>query len=165
MNGHNLDQQMAALQNLERQGQEENAMMRQLAEKSSHDSTSVRILTIITLIYLPCTVVSVSKMHRFREGIFVSSSLIRSKSFYSTQFVDKKQLPSGESKIGYATNAWLFFAVSIPLTLFTISVWYTWANSRRLYQSLLLMQKDKKRKLQERIQSLRSGKQETQLPC
>lgn len=59
MNGYNLDQQISALQNLEIQGQEENAMMRQLAEKSSHDSTSVRILTIITLIYLPCTVVSV----------------------------------------------------------------------------------------------------------
>jgi hypothetical protein len=68
MNGHNLDQQMAALQNLERQGQEENAMMRQLAEKSSHDSTSVRILTIITLIYLPCTVVSVSKKHSLERS-------------------------------------------------------------------------------------------------
>jgi len=60
MNGYNLSQQMLALQSLERQGQEETAMMRRLAEKSSHDSTSVRILTIITLIYLPCTVVSVS---------------------------------------------------------------------------------------------------------
>ncbi|EAT87761.1 hypothetical protein SNOG_05370 [Parastagonospora nodorum SN15] len=138
MNGHNLDQQMAALQNLERQGQEENAMMRQLAEKSSHDSTSVRILTIITLIYLPCTVVS---------------------------FVDKKELPSGETKIKYATNAWLFFAVSIPLTLFTISVWYMWANSRRIYQSLLLMQKDKRKKLHECINDLRSEKQGTELPC
>lgn len=51
---------MSALQHLEREAYEENAMMRQLAEKSSRDSTSVRILTIITLIYLPCTVVSVS---------------------------------------------------------------------------------------------------------
>jgi hypothetical protein len=60
MNGYNLDQQMLALQNLEQQGQDENAIMRQLAEKGSRDSASVRILTIITLIYLPCTVVSVS---------------------------------------------------------------------------------------------------------
>jgi hypothetical protein len=36
-------------------------MMRQLAEKNSYDPASVRILTIITLIYLPCTVVSVSQ--------------------------------------------------------------------------------------------------------
>lgn len=51
---------MSALQNLEKEAYEENTMMRQLAEKSSRDSTSVRILTIITLIYLPCTVVSVN---------------------------------------------------------------------------------------------------------
>jgi hypothetical protein len=51
---------MSALQNLEKEAHEENEIMRQLAEKSSRDSTSVRILTIITLIYLPCTVVSVA---------------------------------------------------------------------------------------------------------
>jgi hypothetical protein len=50
---------MTVLQNIEKQAQAENAMMRQLAEKSSQDSSSVRILTIIMLIYLPCTVVSV----------------------------------------------------------------------------------------------------------
>jgi hypothetical protein len=42
----------------------------------------------------------------------------------------------------YAKNAWLFFAVSIHLTLFTISVWYTWANSRRLYHALLSVRKE-----------------------
>jgi hypothetical protein len=50
---------MKALQNLETQAQEENAIMRKLAENNSHESQSARILTIITLIYLPCTVVSV----------------------------------------------------------------------------------------------------------
>ena len=34
--------------------------MRQLAEKSNRDSSVVKTLTIITLIYLPATVVSVS---------------------------------------------------------------------------------------------------------
>ena len=53
---------MKALHSLEEQACDENTMMRQLAEKSSRDSTSVRILTIITLIYLPCTVVSVSTL-------------------------------------------------------------------------------------------------------
>lgn len=54
---------MTALQNLERQAQDENAIMRELAEKSSRETSSVRILTIIMLIYLPCTVVSVSTGH------------------------------------------------------------------------------------------------------
>jgi hypothetical protein len=61
MNGYSPEQQMLALQNLEREAQEENAIMHELARKGRRDSASVRILTIITLIYLPCTVVSVSR--------------------------------------------------------------------------------------------------------
>jgi hypothetical protein len=34
--------------------------MREIAEKNSRDSSSMRVLTIITMIYLPCTIVSVS---------------------------------------------------------------------------------------------------------
>jgi hypothetical protein len=62
LNGHNLDQQMFALQNLQRQAQDENAIMRKLAEQGSRDSASVRILTVLTLIYLPTAVVSVSRL-------------------------------------------------------------------------------------------------------
>ncbi|CAO2658701.1 Nn.00g064240.m01.CDS01 [Neocucurbitaria sp. VM-36] len=114
--GHNIDQQIAALHKLERQGQDENVIMRQLAEKSSHDSSSMRILTIITMIYLPCTIVS---------------------NFYSTQFVTSKELDTGGTKLEYTTNAWLFFAISVPLTTFTIIIWYIWVNSARLLQFVL----------------------------
>ncbi|KAF2035537.1 hypothetical protein EK21DRAFT_96760 [Setomelanomma holmii] len=143
MNSHNLDRQMLALQNLQRQGQEENAMMRELAEKSSRDSTSVRILTIITLIYLPCTVVS---------------------SFYSTQFVDQKELPTGETRLEYTKNAWLFFAVSVPLTFFTITVWYVWANARRLSRALLAVQTAQVERMRQRMKSLPINAQSTKLP-
>jgi hypothetical protein len=50
---------MALLNDLQQQGREENTIMRELAEKGSREAASVKILTIITLIYLPCTVVSV----------------------------------------------------------------------------------------------------------
>lgn len=111
--GHNIDQQIAALHKLERQGQDENIIMRQLAEKSSRDSSSMRILTIITMIYLPCTIVS---------------------NFFSTQFVNSKELDTGDTKLEYATNAWLFFAISVPLTFFTILIWYLWVNSERIFE-------------------------------
>lgn len=113
--GHNIDQQIAALHKLERQGQDENIIMRQLAEKSSRDSSSMRILTIITMIYLPCTIVS---------------------NFFSTQFVNSKELDTGDTKLEYATNAWLFFAISVPLTFFTILIWYFWVNSEKLLELL-----------------------------
>ncbi|CAI6338066.1 unnamed protein product [Periconia digitata] len=56
--GHDLNRQMEALQSIEKEAKNENAIMRELAEKASRDSSSVRILTMITLIYLPFTVVS-----------------------------------------------------------------------------------------------------------
>ncbi|KAF2872633.1 hypothetical protein BDV95DRAFT_391903 [Massariosphaeria phaeospora] len=114
--GHNINHQISALQALEKQGQDENAIMRELAEKNSRDSSSMRVLTIITMIYLPCTIVS---------------------NFYSTQFVNQKELASGGTTLEYSQNAWLFFAISIPLTAFTILIWYSWLNSQRLLDLML----------------------------
>lgn len=68
----------------------------------------MRILTIITMIYLPCTIVS---------------------NFFSTQFVNSKESDSGKMTLEYTNNAWLFFAISVPLTLMTILIWYLWVNS------------------------------------
>ncbi|KAF2184449.1 hypothetical protein K469DRAFT_709209 [Zopfia rhizophila CBS 207.26] len=102
-----LNQQVSALESLEQQSQLESAAMRELTEKGTRDSSSVRVLTIITLIYLPCTVVS---------------------NFYSTQFVNRRE----SGKIEYAQNYWLFFAISVPLTIFTLFVWYSWANKAKL---------------------------------
>ncbi|KAF1960379.1 hypothetical protein CC80DRAFT_292804 [Byssothecium circinans] len=103
-------------QKLQMQGQEENAIMRRLAEKNTRDSSSMRILTIITMIYLPCTIVS---------------------NFYSTQFVNQKEIPTGGTKLEYAQNTYIFFAISVPLTLLTITVWYAWVNSERMLQLLV----------------------------
>ncbi|KAF1940154.1 hypothetical protein EJ02DRAFT_406954 [Clathrospora elynae] len=141
--GHNINQQITALHKLERQGQDENVMMRQLAEKSSHDSSSMRILTIITMIYLPCTIVS---------------------NFYSTQFVQSKELDSGNTTLEYSTNAWLFFAISIPLTLFTIMIWYMWVNSERLLQLISMGRDDHRENVIKITQLLRYKRPSVGLP-
>jgi len=159
LNAHNLDQQMFALQSLQRQAQDENAIMRELAEQGSRDSASVRILTILTLIYLPSTVVSVRlappRMH----------PLTYLQSFYSTQFVDKDKSADGQMKMKYADNAWLFFAVSIPLTLFTIMVWYSWANSRALYRTVVLKRDEHTAKIRKHVKSFNFLTKSSGLPC
>lgn len=75
----------------------------------------MRVLTIITMVYLPCTIVS---------------------NFYSTQFVNQKELDNGITRLGYAQNAWLFFAISVPLTIFTFAVWYSWVHAGRMREQL-----------------------------
>jgi len=64
----------------------------------------------------------------------------------------------------YADNAWLFFAVSIPLTLFTIMVWYSWANSRALYQALVSKQEERKEKIRERVKDFAFFRKTPKLP-
>jgi Mg2+ and Co2+ transporter CorA len=81
--------------------------MQTIAEKNRRDSASMRVLTIITMIYLPCTIVS---------------------NFYSTQFVNQIEVDGRSTKMGYAQNAWVFFAISVPLTVFTFLVWYSWVH-------------------------------------
>ncbi|MCJ1394648.1 hypothetical protein MMC18_007528 [Xylographa bjoerkii] len=86
-----------SLKTLAEEARKENITMRTLTEKTTHDAAAVKVLTIITLIYLPATVVS---------------------SFFSTQFVSQEQ-KNGSSSLILASNAWLFAAIALPLTAIT----------------------------------------------
>ncbi|KAL2049176.1 hypothetical protein ABVK25_010526 [Lepraria finkii] len=78
-----------------------------LTEKGTQDAAAVKVLTIITLIYLPATVVS---------------------NFFSTQFVSQKQNDINGTFLVVCSNAWLFAAISIPLTLGTLAIWWLWVR-------------------------------------
>ncbi|KAI9740341.1 MAG: hypothetical protein M1834_004920 [Cirrosporium novae-zelandiae] len=56
-----------ALKILGEESRSENTAMRQLAEKSTRDASAVKVLTIITLIYLPSTVVGVIRLTGVEE--------------------------------------------------------------------------------------------------
>lgn len=56
-----------ALRKLAEEARKENQTMRILTEKGTRDAAAVKVLTIMTLIYLPATVVSVSLTTRARN--------------------------------------------------------------------------------------------------
>lgn len=101
-----------ALQSLAKESGRENEEMRKLSErmhdltkKSTEDAAAVKVLTILTLIYLPATVVS---------------------NFFSTSFVNSEP-PSGSSAhIVISHDWWIFLAASVPLTLATLYIWLVW---------------------------------------
>jgi hypothetical protein len=64
----------------------------------------------------------------------------------------------------YAENAWLFFPVSIPLTVFAIIVWYTWANYMRLYPALMVKQEEHRKKLLQHINHFLTSRKTAELP-
>ena len=48
--------------------------------------------------------------------------------FFSTQFVGQEQEPGGSNKVVVSSNAWLFAAVSVPLTIATLVIWWLWVR-------------------------------------
>ncbi|TVY44398.1 hypothetical protein LSUB1_G002055, partial [Lachnellula subtilissima] len=96
-------EEAVALKDLTKESQAENTLMRGLAEKSTRDAAAVKILTVITLIYLPTTIVA---------------------NFFSTQFVQTND--SGHMTL--TSNAWLLAAIAVPLTIFTVMLWWTWVH-------------------------------------
>ncbi|KAH8749439.1 hypothetical protein BGZ57DRAFT_861392 [Hyaloscypha finlandica] len=91
-----------SLKILAQESREENVAMRLLSEKSTKDAAAVKVITLITIVFLPTTVVA---------------------GFFSTQFV--RQSEDGRTLI-LTDNWWIIAAISLPLTAFTIAIWYCW---------------------------------------
>ena len=101
-----------------------NEKMKDLAEKNAEEAVTITVLALLTLIYLPLTVVS---------------------NFFSTSFVG---LGSSSNRIFVTKDWWILFVVAIPLTGLTIYVWWVWARikAKRRYPfwwSLLGLKKEK----------------------
>lgn len=87
-----------SLRLLAEEARNDNIAMRNLTEKATKDSGAIKIITIITVFFLPATVVA---------------------SFFSTQFVS-----ISAHNLVLSTKWWIYFAITGPLTIFTLLVWY-----------------------------------------
>jgi Mg2+ and Co2+ transporter CorA len=92
-----------ALQALAKESGKESERTRVLTQKSTQDAAAVKVLTILTLIYLPATVVS---------------------NFFSTSFV--KAASGDPGHIAISKDWWILVAASVPLTILTLYIWYVW---------------------------------------
>ncbi|KPI45390.1 uncharacterized protein AB675_595 [Cyphellophora attinorum] len=81
-----------------------NQDMRDMAKTNAQDSAKITVLTILTLVYLPLTVVS---------------------NFFSTSFVGIS--PSSDS-IYVTDDWWLLLVTTLPLTVVTLYVWKVWSD-------------------------------------
>jgi Mg2+ and Co2+ transporter CorA len=96
-----------ALQGLTEESRRENQTMRKLnekmaimAEKNAEEAVTVTVLAVLTMIYLPFTVVS---------------------NFFSTSFVGL-----GTDRIFITRDCWILFLISVPLTFLTVYIWRVW---------------------------------------
>ena len=93
--------------------------MHQLTERSTKDAAAVKILTVITLVYLPTALVAVRVPYSIR-----GASADYAKNFFSTEFVQTSD--SGSMQV--TNNVWLLAAIAVPFTLFTLFLWAGWVH-------------------------------------
>lgn len=91
-----------------------------IAEEVKRDSTSMNGIACVTMIYLPGTFTAVSLPDHDNPLSFKSLTFI-TQSFFALPFL--------EHKIGLA-QFWIYWLVTIPLTLFTLFCWYLWKRHR-----------------------------------
>ena len=112
------------LRKLAIEAKEENAVMKGLTQKATSDASAVKVITIITLVYLPTSVVT---------------------NFFSTTFVNS-QSNAGGTNVTVANNWWVLLAVAVPLTLLTCVVWVLLQNRRKCANAMEAITKTTKRR-------------------
>lgn len=75
-----------------------------IAEASKHDSSSMKILAAVTVLFLP--------------GTFISS-------LFSTSMFDWQ---AEDIRLVLNQRFWLYWAVSLPLTIITLGAWAFWTR-------------------------------------
>jgi hypothetical protein len=83
-----------------------NERMRILAERGAKETAAVTVLTFLTLVYLPLTVVT---------------------NFFSTSFIERS---ATADRIAVSQDWWILVAVAVPLTFATLFVWRVWSHRK-----------------------------------
>jgi hypothetical protein len=99
--------------------------MRRLTEKATQDAAAVKVLTIMTLVYLPATVVLVS--HGEADA---TTKAYQYQNFFSTQFVNQVTRVDDTVQLTVTSNWWIFLAASLPLTAITLYAWWFYVQKQ-----------------------------------
>ncbi|KAI7474653.1 hypothetical protein KC357_g5150 [Hortaea werneckii] len=85
--------------------QHDSMVASQIAELARADSVSMKGISILGLVFLP--------------GTFVSA-------LFGMNFFDLAQNHQGQYVLAVSSNFWLYWAVTVPLTLGTVLLWQLW---------------------------------------
>ena len=116
---------------------EQAAATRSLAIDSKRDAETMKIITVVTLFYLPATFVTVSPSvigKRARADVRDTQALFGMGMF-------QWDFDNAHGRLTVAEDSWLFAAVAVPLTLLTLGFAYGWMwfRDRNNYRTTSLL--------------------------
>ncbi|ETN43126.1 uncharacterized protein HMPREF1541_02284 [Cyphellophora europaea CBS 101466] len=91
-----------SMRTLAEQAHHQTENMGKLTAKATRDAAAVKVLTVVTLVYLPATAVL---------------------NFFSTDFVTTERRDNGSLALIVTGNWWIILAAAVPLTIATVYIW------------------------------------------
>ena len=101
----------------------------EIAEETKRDSSAMKTLALITIVFLPTTAVAVSILTHWLLAMLKHLQTIFSMgTFFDTNTGD------GGDQVKTSPQFWIFWCVAIPLTLGTLMIWILWINRKQVSQ-------------------------------
>ena len=96
-----------------------------IAEAAQRDNATMKGISILGMLFLPGTFVSVSLQspQAFASDIFVLQAIFSMSFFHFTDQGENQQQWTVSREI------WMYWVVTLPLTVITIGVWLVWSRS------------------------------------
>lgn len=107
-----------------------NNKMLKLTNETFDDNATVRVVTVVTLIYLPASFVSVSMAAASWTARLTRGQTVLGMNLFS--FHDGK----GTQNFTISKQFWIFVVLAVPLTLLTLGSWFIFTRRRVLRRKL-----------------------------
>ncbi|TEY31810.1 hypothetical protein BOTCAL_0775g00040 [Botryotinia calthae] len=98
----------------------------EMALASKRDSSAMKTISILGIVFLPGIFVAVRSSPYFRTKECLLNS--NPKSILSTTFFDFKNASSIRTSV--APSFWIYWVITIPVTLIILGLWYFWERKR-----------------------------------
>ena len=118
------------------------AKMHTIAVQTQKETVSMKVITVVTLFFLPGTFVSVGASLLMFQSHQLTD--LTAKTLMSTDIIQFKTGASDKPERVYSSQAFeLFLEISLPLMALTFVVWFLWKRRQSRREALLLQMSDK----------------------
>lgn len=107
-----------------------NNKMLKLTNETFDDNATVRVVTVVTLIYLPASFVSVSMTAASWTARLTRGQTVLGMNLFSFHDGD------GNQNFTISKQFWIFVVLAVPLTLLTVGSWFIFTRRRVLRRKL-----------------------------